>query len=40
MYMGNLTRTSTLLLLTWLSTGMYTLQIEGKGRKTFVIQKD
>jgi uncharacterized repeat protein (TIGR01451 family) len=37
---GSLINANTTLSLNGLSNGIYTLQIEGKGRKTFVIQKD
>jgi len=37
---GSLINANTTLSLNNFSNGMYTLQIEGKGRKTFVIQKD
>ena len=39
MYKGNLTSTSTSLPLTCLSTGMYTLQIEGIGQKKLLVRK-
>ena len=40
MYKGNLTSTSTSLPLTCLSTGMYTLQIEGIGQKKLLVRKN
>jgi len=36
---GSLINANTTLFLNGLSNGIYTLQIDGKGRKTFVIQK-
>ena len=37
---GRIINANTLLSLNGLSNGIYTLQIEGKGRKTFAVQKD
>jgi hypothetical protein len=39
MYKGNLTSTSTVLPLTWLSNGIYTLKIEEIGQKKLLVRK-
>ncbi|MFN7611208.1 MAG: T9SS type A sorting domain-containing protein, partial [bacterium] len=39
-FKGNITNSNTILALTGFSKGMYTLHIEGQGRRSFMVQKD
>jgi hypothetical protein len=39
-YKGSIDKASTSLSVTNFSNGVYTLQIDGKGRRTFVVHKD